>query len=114
MRASTVALSLALLVTTGHAADQTSSQPPHCFEVIAANPKGPPGAPILVNRCSGETYLLTRMRRNGQKSATFQWVPIDKAISGAAGEPPLQGATSKAIKPTPNGCFVYNQRIFCP
>ena len=51
-----------------------------CFDVIPMNGSAPPYGPILVNKCTGVTWLLTKAAvptAKGKPAAfTFQWAPL--------------------------------------
>ena len=82
-----------------------------CFEMIPGNPKTLPGSPILLNKCTGDTFLLSLVRPStsgaGKSEAIIKWVPIDRA-SAIQGKAKLKPSSSIGAK-----CFSYDGRNFC-
>lgn len=75
-----------------------------CFNVVAAQPPLQPA--ILVDRCSGRTWLLIRRGRHGR----FAWNPIarhDVQAERPAPKPAAAAATGSAK------CFSFQGRTFC-
>jgi hypothetical protein len=70
-------LPLAVLAQEGGKAPSDAT---HCFDVTQYSGNVPPFGPILVNRCTGSTWLLVRSDTpvNGRETATFafQWAPL--------------------------------------
>ena len=75
----------ALLTLPGAAAAQTATAP--CYELIPARPRIEPPAPMLVDKCSGRTWLLKRAGRGsvslghhryGRRSAEGDRSPADR------------------------------------
>jgi hypothetical protein len=74
-----------------------------------------PNAPLLVDRCTGATFLLARTRRDGRMG--YAWVPIAREPAGAAVEsaPASEPRSSAAAKAAAKeGCFTYSGRTYCP
>lgn len=102
---------VAVLAFHGLAAAQTASSP--CYELIPARPRIEPSAPMLVDKCSGRTWLLTRAGRGG-----YRWAAIDADTDQpkAADRPPTDD--KQASNPGSKGedgkkCFTFNNRKFC-
>lgn len=115
MRTVLVCLAAGLCLCTSPAAAQQTPPATACFQVIEGSADVPPAAPLLVDRCTGETFVLTRARRGEGKA--FEWVPIAKAAAGAVAEaapapPPRPPASAKAA--SKEGCFTYSGRNYCP
>jgi hypothetical protein len=58
-----------------------ASPAPACFDVVPNEGQGAPADAILVNRCTGETWILVRAPvpdANGEDSAdfTYTWLPL--------------------------------------
>ncbi len=91
---------------------QTAASP--CFELIPARPRIEPPAPMLVDKCSGRTWLLARPPRGG----AFRWIAInaDEAEKPKATDRPATD-TQPANKADKDGdgkkCFTFNNRKFC-
>jgi hypothetical protein len=49
-----------------------------CYEMLPAEANTLPGSPMLINKCTGQTYVLTRVP--GKEKATtghaYRWQPI--------------------------------------
>jgi hypothetical protein len=78
-----------------------------CFEFVAGRPDTPPGAPMLVNTCTGQTFVLAKQSHGprGGKHARYVWqqLPMREVQSDLTG-------TRAAQK---SGCFAYDNRLFC-
>jgi hypothetical protein len=93
---------------------EAQSPPPSdgvCFEMIPAIPKTLPGAPILLNKCTGDSFVLSRLGPNapgGRKAEPpYQWLPIGRAVT-AEGKAKFEQSGSVGAK-----CFSYDGRHFC-
>ena len=86
-----------------------------CFEVTLAQTKPSLTGVMLLNRCSGETWLLVRTHKTDQLPQTsgfvYRWRPIAIDRVEKATElpphpmPPMRQPTAK--------CFVFDGRQFC-
>ncbi len=94
-------------------ADPASAQPAGtaCFQVLPGQTEVLPQAPLLLNTCTGETFVLIRAKRPGPKSAQFEWLEIAKP--GAGSSESTKGAPA-ATGPARDNCFTYNGRSYCP
>ncbi|MGV3632720.1 MAG: hypothetical protein ACO1NY_00090 [Pseudorhodoplanes sp.] len=108
MRASGAAV--VILLTSGAAFAQMASAP--CFEFIPARPRIEPPSPMLVDKCTGRTWLLTRTSRG-----TYRWASIqsDGETPKAPDRPATdRGHAERADKQGGGGkCFTFNNRKFC-
>ena len=95
--------------TTVHATEPTGA----CFQVIEGQPDVAPAAPILVDRCSGKSFVLSRGRSG---SRTYKWVAIGKAadVSPRAARRATTGPSSSIRVGDTKGCFTFNGRSYCP
>lgn len=109
MRTIAMALGTAVLIAAQPVAAQTPPDTSPCFQVIAGQPNVPPGAPVLVDRCSGDTFVLVRAKG---RNAAHRWVPLSKsnADSTEAAGPASPRSRTKAAA----NCFSYNGRSYCP
>ena len=110
-------IGVAFTLTLSDARAQAPPPAGPCFRVIEGHADVPPAAPMLVDRCSGETFVLMRSRRGDDKSVRFEWLPIAKSAPGSvatptAPAPPRPASSAKAA--TKDGCFTYNGRAYCP
>lgn len=114
-RAGTTTAAWAFVVTAATAlliADPASAEPAAaaCFQMLPGQADVLPHAPLLLNTCTGEAFVLTRTKRAGTGSAPFAWMPIARP---AAGRP---DSARGAGAPTATGqanCFTYNGRSYC-
>lgn len=113
-----ILLAVAGCVAGALAASAQTASPEACFQVIEGQADVPPAAPLLVDRCSGATFLLARTRRDGKTA--FEWVPITKAAPGTVAESVASPAPPSPPSPAPrskgagrDGCFIYNGRSYC-
>lgn len=101
---------VALLALPGAAAAQTSAAP--CYELIPARPGIEPPAPILVDKCSGRTWLLTRSRRGA-----YRWAAVDTdgEKPKANDRPATDSQAANKADRVGDGkkCFTFNDRKFC-
>jgi hypothetical protein len=91
-----------LLLAGASAAEEPKRAPgtAACYEVVGPGNDSLPKSPILVNKCTGQTYLL--VRSGGPKGPQkYDWVPI------AIREQPQPTVASRR-------CFTYDGREFCP
>jgi hypothetical protein len=80
MRALTLPLGLAVAISAAASAQEPSITPPGgsgvpCFEVAMLSQPGAPVGSILLNKCTGATWQLTR-EGDTQKAFTYRWHPI--------------------------------------
>jgi len=77
-----------------------------CYEVIPPQPNAQPRTPMLVDRCSGRTWLLAKSGR----SAGYRWVRVTTDDT----PPPSPGAAQAKAPPSDaRNCFTFNNRRFC-
>jgi hypothetical protein len=102
-----LAAAAALVALAGAAAAQTASAP--CFELIPARARIEPPAPMLVDKCSGRTWLLTRSARGA-----FRWIAIDtESEKPKATDRPATDTQPAAKEGDGKKCFTFNNRKFC-
>lgn len=56
---------------------KTAGSQSHCYDIVPIA-DGPPGSPLLINKCSGETWMLLRTVHPKEKdekiaSYTYRW-----------------------------------------
>jgi hypothetical protein len=81
-------LLLALSTVSAGAQQQQPQQQPSsgCFTVeMSHSTQGNPQGSILLNRCTGKTWLLLCIR-NDTAGCAFQWAPIQEATQPAGGQ----------------------------
>jgi hypothetical protein len=103
-------LAAAIVLLPGAAIAQTASAP--CFELIPARARIEPPVPMLVDKCSGRTWMLVRSGR-----AAYRWAAIDTETEKpkATDRPAIDtGPADKAAKDGSGAkCFTFNNRKFC-
>lgn len=78
------ALMLAFWTSAGSAAE------PPCFELYpSSNASGPEGA-LLLNKCTGQTWLLVGVNIGGGSSLGWQSVPVDMSSDDSPTAPKSQ------------------------
>ena len=104
-----VACALALLPATviAQTAQPAPSAPASgaCYEMLPADANTLPGSPMLINKCTGQTYVLMRAAVKASGVPKYRWLPIA-----------LDDAPEGKSKRTPAGhnCFSFDGRQFCP
>lgn len=99
-----------ILLFSGGVSAQTAPAP--CFEFVPVRPRIEPASPMLIDKCSGRTWLLTRTSRGG-----YRWAAIhtEAEVPKAIDRPATDGSpAAKADKDGGAGkCFTFNNRKFC-
>lgn len=97
----------------------TQGNRPDCFELVAVQLGVIPGAPMLINKCTGITYVLTRRGNPGQRpknnsTSSYVWVPIDVVDKpGRRDVVPVPEIKKGAKVGSGKKCFTYDNRTFC-
>lgn len=107
-----VTCGLALLPVVAMA--QSAPPPPAggaCYEMLPGEANTLPGSPMLINKCTGQTYVLMRGPAKGKAagSPAYRWQPI--AVGDDAPEARPKPA---AAAPAGHKCFSFDGRQFCP
>ena len=94
-------------------AQTAEAQASPCFDIITVRNTAQPGGAILLNRCTGQTWLLTRNARRGGALA-YRWNLV-VADGGEIGRPlPRPEVRMPAIvAPSTSKCFAFQGRQFC-
>jgi hypothetical protein len=95
------------------ASAQTAGAPTFCFDIIATGKTVQPDGRILLNRCTGQTWLLSRIARRGGLLG-YRWkllVADDVEISKPLPRPEPQ--MSAPTRPSTGKCFSFQGRQFC-
>lgn len=80
-----------------------------CYEMFAAEINTLPGSPMLINKCTGQTYVLTRApAKKAAGGPTYRWLPI------AMDDAPAVKAQPATAAPANRNCFTFDGRQFCP
>jgi hypothetical protein len=93
----------------GAAVAQSVPSQTGCFEIVAARSESHPSGSILLNRCSGQTWMLVQAYPSpAGGTAVYRWSAI---ASDATAEPrPSAGAP---VATTSDKCFMFQGRRFC-
>jgi hypothetical protein len=86
-----------------------------CFDIVRPATDMAAGA-ILLNRCTGETWLLVRSRNRNGKAFVYRWHPIGRGTMKVAAIPPSAPVAPRVRLPaSPNSdrCFTFSGRRFC-
>jgi hypothetical protein len=99
-----LAAATGLLLALGGSAQSADA----CYEVIPARAKIEPPAPMLVDKCSGRTWLLVRAGR------AYRWAAVaaDEEKPKATDRPVVDAQPARTDKDAQK-CFTFNNRKFC-
>ncbi len=101
------AIAVATLLLASVTAVLAQNEGAACFEVIPARPNIEPPAPILIDKCSGRSWVLIR---NG-KSYRWSLIATESEKAKTADRVPNAG-TAMPDGGSPK-CFTFNNRKFC-
>jgi hypothetical protein len=111
------------VVLMGEASAQTPEAPSpagFCFEVTAAHGDAQAPGAILLNRCTGQTWILARIYRSAAKGSrgtqiSYRWMPIPTANTQVAFNAPAAAkvAAPLASPPSREKCFVFGGKRYC-
>jgi hypothetical protein len=89
-----------------------------CFQIMATPAGAGPSSAILLDRCTGQTWILARIyqavtKKGRANNVAYRWEPLSKEATERP--PPTQ-----TPKPAPTGatatgdkCFTFQGRRFC-
>src|SRR5215470_16639213 len=108
-------VAFALIVFSTRVVRAQDAQTGACFSIITGNSERPDAGAFLLNRCSGESWILLRARQS-KGGLSYRWSPI-----AGPSERPAVPAESTATKPRPiestatksGKCFTFQNRRFC-
>ncbi len=106
-------IAVALMALPAEAAlAQGSASQAACFEVLAGPSETQPAGAILLNPCSGQTWLLVRTSpspaRGGPGHPLYRWSAIAGDVADPKPPPPPAPVTATGDK-----CFIFQGRRFC-
>jgi hypothetical protein len=116
-------LALAVLVIGFRAIDACAQphepQPSLCFKIIPVRQNAQPEGAFLLNRCTGQTWLLTRIERSAARArrgavAGFRWTLLagdEVDLKRPAPGPEVQ--MPAPVRPGTEKCFTFQGRQFC-
>jgi hypothetical protein len=84
-----------------------------CFQIMATPSDGGPSSAILLDACTGQTWILVRSYQPAAKkgragNVAHRWEPLSK---DSAEPPPARKPAPTAA--TGNKCFTFQGRRFC-
>jgi hypothetical protein len=92
----------------GDALAQGAASQAACFEVLAGPSEMQPAGAILLNRCSGETWILVRTYPSPARGTpAYRWSAI---IADVADPKPPANSPAAATR---DKCFTFQGRRFC-
>ena len=99
----------------GTALAQTVPAGGPCFDIVDGHADSS-GGQILLNRCTGRSWILTRTTRNGD--VAFRWVAIAPPSSESVVSPlpprvALTHRVSAPLRPDDTRCFTFAGRRYC-
>ena len=108
-------LMIAALLTepAADASAQTAEAQTHCFDIIAVRNTDRLDGSILLNRCTGQTWLLSRNARRGRVPG-YRWNLL--VADGGEISKPLLRAEPRMTAPLGSSsgkCFDFQGRQFC-
>jgi hypothetical protein len=103
----------ALSLPTPDASAQTAEVQTHCFDIISPRNTAQPDGSILLDRCTGQTWLLSRNGRRGGVPG-YRWTLL-VADGGEIGKALLrpEPRTPAPLRPSTGKCFSFQGRQFC-
>lgn len=80
-----------------------------CFDIITARNTAEPGGAILLNRCTGQTWLLTRYARR-----SYRWnLLVAEGNEHTKPLPRPEVQMPALARPSTGKCFTFQGRQFC-
>jgi len=107
------------LPATVATAQQPEPQPGLCFEIIPARQNAQPEGAFLLNRCTGQTWLLTRVDPVGAKARRaaaigYRWsLLVGDGVEMKKPPPRPEAQTAAPVRPSTEKCFNFQGRQFC-
>jgi hypothetical protein len=96
-----------LIASGSDAVAQDAAAP--CYEVIPPRAKIEPPVPMLVDKCSGRTWLLSRSGRGA-----YRWAVVDmEHEKPKTTDRPVTDVQPAKREGDPQKCFTFNNRKFC-
>ena len=98
-------VALALIASPTKAVRAQDAQTGACFSIITGNTDRPEAGAFLLNRCSGQSWILVRAHQS-KGGPSYRW----SAIAGPFDRPsvPVESTATKSSK-----CFTFQNRRFC-
>jgi hypothetical protein len=102
-------IALGLIVgSAGEALAQAPASQATCFDVLMPPSDSQPAGAILLNRCSGQTWILVRTYQpHARGIPAYRWSPV--ASDAANPKPPAPAPATV----TGDKCFIFQGRRFC-
>ena len=101
-------VAVVISVPAGTAVAQNSQAQIGCFEIVPARTDAHPTAAILLNSCSGQTWILVRAYPSSARgNPTYRWSAI------ASDTPEPKPPTGPPVATSSDKCFIFQGRRFC-
>jgi hypothetical protein len=108
-------VALALIAFSTRAVRAQDAQTGACFSIITGNSERPDAGAFLLNRCSGQSWILVRAHQT-RGGPGYRWSPIAGPFdqptvpveSTAPKSRPVESTATKSSK-----CFTFQNRRFC-
>jgi hypothetical protein len=99
-------VALASVANSSGAARAQDAQTGGCFSIVTGNTDRPEAGAFLLNRCTGQSWILMRAHQSAKGGHSYRWSPI----AGPSDPPsrPVESAATKSSK-----CFTFQNRRFC-
>lgn len=99
-------VAFALTAFSATAVRAQDAQTGACFNIIVGNADKPEAGAFLLNRCSGQSWILVRARQSSKGGPNYRWSPV----AGPFDRPsvPVESTATKSSK-----CFTFQNRRFC-
>jgi hypothetical protein len=98
---------LALTALLAGAVRAQDAQTGGCFSIVTGNTDRPEAGAFLLNRCTGESWILVRAHQSAKGGHSYRWSPIQAGPSHVPSSP-AGSAAAKSSK-----CFTFQNRRFC-
>jgi hypothetical protein len=104
---------LSIELPAAGASAQTDEAQARCFDIITLRNTAQPDGSILLNRCTGQTWLLSRNARRGGVLG-YRWNLL-VADGGEISKPSLhlEPRMPAPVRPSTGKCFSFQGRQFC-
>jgi len=85
-----------------------------CFDVVRAF-SGELAGSILINRCSGRTWVMVSGQRDHSDQLAYRWMPVATggAEVGASPQVPSVRHVPAPISPNSSRCFTFAEKKYC-
>jgi hypothetical protein len=110
-----IRISLAAFVNWAPAsAHSQESEPPSraCFDIVRSTRDCAAGT-ILLNHCTGQTWMLVRNQTRRNNQVAYRWMPIAVSNSELIGPPAHKSRVQTPLKADGSKCFTFQSKRYC-